>query len=282
VYLDERRAEQVAVDFTHTSNIWVLTSLHLNHIIVRSNKSDAHPTIAIIIDRLQNQVIAWRSISPDRTDTTRALAFYDALSLQREPAQRAPVGLRWTVPERLYVMGDMPPGLDLICDELGIELEVMDMQLPLISAIESSWAGQAMTTFTEQQFQLTFDTYLHRLHGFGPLRMRRQKNHEFTHLLGYNRDPAWQFPALRSILPAHQATINHQGEVEFDGLHFQDELLRLFPNTSIMLRQSEHSEATAWIDLDGEILCEAKAHELRRADGTYRAYRPVGASRLNV
>lgn len=53
-------------------------------------------------------------------------------------------------------------------------------------------------------------------------------------------------------------------------------LLTLFPNTPVTLRQSEHSEATTWIYLDGETLCEAKARELRRPDGTYRTRLPRG------
>jgi hypothetical protein len=75
-----------------------------------------------------------------------------------------------------------------------------------------------MARFTEQRFRLTLDTYLSRLHGFGPLRTKRQRDREFAGLLGYNRDPAWQLPALRALLPVHQSIINNQGEVEFDGI----------------------------------------------------------------
>ena len=158
--------------------------------------------------------------------------------------------------------------------------------------------------FTKQQFRLTFDTYLCRLHDFGPLRTKRQHDRAVAGLLGYNRDSTWQLPALCSLLPAHPTIINHQGEGEFNGLHFQDDLLTLFPTIAVTLRSSEHSAATvwidldgeiarqlfvrdasiqaatAWIDLDGEILCEVKARELRRPDGTYRSRRPSGRSRL--
>lgn len=280
VYLDERRAEQVAVDLTRTTSQWVLTSLHLNDCIVRRDSGEEHPTIAAVIDGLQSRVLAWRVTSPGRKETVCALAIYDALILQRKPGERVPSGLSWTVPERLYVNGDISSSLGLICCELGIVLEVTDVQLPLASTIETAWRDHTTAMFTEQQFRLTFDTYLHRVHGFGPLRTQRQRDREFAGLLGYNRDPAWQLPALRSLLPAHQSMINSEGKIEFDGLHFEDELLTLFPNTPVTLRQSEHSEATAWIYLDGEILCEAKARELRRPDGTYRTRLPRGRSRL--
>ncbi len=280
VFLDERRAEQITINLTRTTNLWVLTSLHLNHCIIRSDGGDHHPTIAVVIDSAQNHVQAYRVTSPGRANTARALVIYDAFTLQRTPAQLVPAGLSWTVPERMCVIGDVPLGLDILCRTLNITLEIADAELPLVRTIESAWDDQHVSLFTEQQFRLTFDTYLYRLHGFGPLRTKRQRDREFAGLLGYNRDPAWQLPALRSLLPIHRMTINNQGEIEFDGLHFQDDLLMLFPNTSVILRQSEQSEATAWIYVDDEILCEAKARELRRADGTYRTYRPVGASRL--
>jgi len=56
--------------------------------------------------------------------------------------------------------------------------------------------------------------------------------------------------------------------------------MMLFPGTPVTLRCSEQSEAIAWIYLNGEILCEAKARELRRPDGTYRARLPRGRSRF--
>lgn len=97
--------------------------------------------------------------------------------------------------------------------------------------------------------------------------------------MGYNRDPAWQLPALQ-LLPTDTGVIDAHGAVAWDGLHFADELLTLFPHTDVTLRLSQHSEATAWVYIDGAIVCEAKARELRRADATYRTRRPPGQSRL--
>ena len=184
------------------------------------------------------------------------------------------------IPARIRISGKLPLGLDIVCRDLGITLEMTETPLPLVQTIEATWNQYPTAVNTVQQFRQIFDTYLLQQHGFSPLRTKRQQDHTFGHLLGYNRDPAWQLPALRSLLPAHPATINQQGEVEFDGLHFQDDILTFFPTTAVTLRPSEHSEATAWIYLDGEILCEAKAHELRRADGTYRPRRPRGRSRF--
>jgi len=116
-------------------------------------------------------------------------------------------------------------------------------------------------------------------------------------LIGYNRDPAWQMPALRVLLPAYEGVVDAHGEVECEGMHYAADLLSLFCHQPVALRLSQHSEATAWVYLDGEILCEAKARELRRKDDTYRCEakarelrrkdatyrdrRPAGSSRLS-
>jgi hypothetical protein len=83
----------------------------------------------------------------------RALAVYDALVFQRKPARLAPAGLSWTVPERLCVVGDMPLGLDVVCRDLGIVLEVTEVQLPLAWTIEATWRDGTASIFTEQEFR---------------------------------------------------------------------------------------------------------------------------------
>ncbi len=121
---------------------------------------------------------------------------------------------------------------------------------------------------------MLFDNYLHKAHGYGPLRMQEQQARDWANLIGYNRDPAWQFPALRCFLPSHNGIIGPDGTVEYDGLHYADELLSYWPGHPVTLRRSESSEAMAWVYLDGEVLCQAMARELRRQDGSYRPNRP--------
>ena len=90
---------------------------------------------------------------------------------------------------------------------------------------------------------------------------------------GFSRDPASIFPALRNLLPLHRSRIC-DGSVEFNGLHYADELLDLWQGKPVCLRCSEEAESRAWIYLNNEILCEANAIELRRRNGTYRPSRP--------
>jgi hypothetical protein len=280
VYLSEQRDKQIAVSVERSTNPWILTSLHLNDRVVLMDGSAQSLTIAMVIDSVNERVLSFRICSSNKQDVAHALAVYDALLLHRTPAQFAPAGLSWSLPNRLHIIDGTPPGLEVICRELDIVLELGETPPPLMNAIEAAWYNRPAELFTRHQFQLTFDTYLHRLHGFGPLRTRRQKNYEFAHLLGYNRDPAWQLSALRSLLPIHHATIEATGDVVLEGLHFDDNLLMLFPGMPVTVRYSEESEATAWVYLNSEILCEAKARELRRPDGTYRTRLPSRRSRF--
>ena len=120
---------------------------------------------------------------------------------------------------------------------------------------------------------MLFDNYIEKFSDHGPRLRRNWLEWDYSHLVGYNRDPAWQFPALRRLLPSHVSTIGDDGTVAYDGLHYENDLLAYWLGHGVTLRQSEASEAIAWIQLDGEILCRAVARELRREDGSYRPNR---------
>src|SRR5258708_455384 len=78
---------------------------------------------------------------------------------------------------------------------------------------------------------------------------------------------------LRAFLPQHPSAITAEGTVPFDGLHYTHELLLYWPGSPVTLCRSPYAEATAWIYLGEEILCQAQAQELRRHDGSYRPFR---------
>jgi len=118
-----------------------------------------------------------------------------------------------------------------------------------------------------------FDTYLHKVYGYSPLRSREKRDREYHHLVGYNRDPAWQCPALRHFLPLYSGSIARDGTIPFDGLNYADDLLAYWVGATVTFRRSEQAEALIWVCLDGHMLCAALARELRRRDGSYRAQR---------
>ena len=147
--------------------------------------------------------------------------------------------------------------------------------MPVIRALKGAWTRDlARKVLSASDFALILDNYLAKVHGHGPRNAEAMRSRELVNLIGFNRDPAWQFPALRQFLPMHPSIIDADGAVEFDGLHYEDDLLRYWPDHPVMLRRSEQAEATAWVYLGDGILCQAMARELRRKDGSYRPHRP--------
>ena len=115
---------------------------------------------------------------------------------------------------------------------------------------------------------------MHKAYGYSPLRIREERDRVYDHLVGYNRDPAWQLPALRYFLPLHSGVISDEGSIFYEGLHYTDELLAYWIGAKVTFRLSEHTEALIWVYLEGSMLCTALARELRRRDGTYWSHRP--------
>jgi len=71
-----------------------------------------------------------------------------------------------------------------------------------LASLGGDWTRDlAGRTLGADRFATLFDTYLHNIRGYGPLRSREDNDWVSAHLVGYNRDPAWQFPALRGLLP---------------------------------------------------------------------------------
>ena len=60
VYLKEWRDEQRAVSAIRGADSWELTSLHFNNCVIRSDTSDHQPTIAAVMNRTHNRVLAFR------------------------------------------------------------------------------------------------------------------------------------------------------------------------------------------------------------------------------
>lgn len=115
---------------------------------------------------------------------------------------------------------------------------------------------------------------MHKAYGYSPLRIHEERDRVYYHLVGYNRDPAWQCPALRYFLPLHSGVISDDGALFYDGLHYTDDLLVYWAGVHVTFRRSEQTEALIWVYLEGSMLRTALAQELRRRDGTYWSHRP--------
>ena len=281
LHLDRLHDDEVEVSFGFTERGWQIAAIHPSARLVGSDGVVTVPSIAVVFESETLQVLSYRLMKHSDDIAAYALALYEAFAAQRTPAQDGAAGLRWNVPQRIEVVGEASNEVLAVCQSLKLELSTNASRHALLADIESAWQPAQAALYTPRQFILMFDTYLSKQHGYGPRREAQRRRREYAGLIGYNRDPAWQMPALQMLLPSYKGVINAHGEVECEGLHYAADLLSLFPHKPVTLHLSLHNEATAWLYLDREILCEAKAQELRRKDGTYRDRRPPGSSRLS-
>jgi len=273
LYLEERHKDNAKVITERLDTTWQVVRFSPPLRIAEGNEV-CRATIACVICTELQRVVAFRIGSSENSDDIVPLAIYEALVSQRRPQARETTGLVWQLPAKLA--SDMPLQKEWAnaCAQMGIDVVPSIGRIPLLDVLHSGWTKDLSAKLLyKRQLALLFDNYLYRFHGYGPVRARDALDRQYSHLIGYNRDPAWQFPQLKELLPG-SASVIKDGAAECGGLHYANDLLAYWPNQPVTVRRSENSAARAWVYLDGEILCEAMARELRRKDGTYRHSHP--------
>jgi hypothetical protein len=235
------------------------------------------PTLLCLVETQSSRVLAFRVTEETRRQEAIGLAIYEAITAGRKPAPFVPTALVWSLPARLITELELPQITREVLSLLGIELETKSMTTQVVQVLQQGWdrdlAGRVLP---ERDFELIFDHHLGYFHHYSPRETQKDLEREFTYRVGYNQDPAWQFPKLRGLLAKREGLISAEGDIEDGRLHYEDPLLHYWPGCPVTLRRSAYGEATAWVYLEGEILCQAIARELRRTDGTYRLNRPKG------
>ncbi len=275
LYLEERRQANSDVTTERVETIWQV--IRLNPDVNIQNGSDVYrPTLVCVLDVNSSRILSFRVARDEgEIEESAGLAIYDAIVSQRIPAQDGVAGLVWRLPARLATKTNLPQDTQKALSRMGIRIEPVCVTGPLLESLRGNWdADLADRILQKNHFNVIFDNYLQKIHGYGPRHTQQNLKYEFAHLIGYNRDPAWQFPTLRQLLPPRSTFITADGKAEYDGLHYEDKLLAYWPRHQIVLRRSEEAEAVAWVYLAGQILCQAMALELRRRDGSYRPNRP--------
>jgi hypothetical protein len=274
-YLDEQRTDVSDVTVEQIETTWQVAQISPD-VWIQSEETTYQPVVVCLLTRHPSQVIAFRIGNEEDLKDNLSLTIYDALVSLRRPSAEGAAGLTWQIPTKISAERELPKYCQQTCNRLGISIQQVDeSSTPLLKSLRGNWARDlAGKVLSKKRFTLLLDNYLRQVHGHGPLRGQLRRNRKFARRIGYNRDPAWQFPALCGFLPAHESAISADGSVEHDGLHYENELLAHWPGQQVILRRSETAEALAWVYLDEEILCQALARELRRKDGTYRANRP--------
>lgn len=267
-----RRREEFTVLIERQETEWTL-NLHCPDVVMGSaNFKCARPHL-ITISNPANSVLAFRITDRGELEENTLLALYDAVISCRQPRPRTPGGLTWNLPIGVIVDKKLENIVARELEQIGIAVQGK-LNGPIPDSITDGkwWADLANRTYSQNELTTLFDTYLEKVHGYGPWHQRNSKERSLVDLIGYNLDPAWVFPELRNFLPAYGGIIKNS-IVEHDGLHYADEILSFYEGGTVKIRISEAAESTAWIYLGDEILCQAMACELRRTDGSYRSNR---------
>jgi hypothetical protein len=275
MHLEEHRRHETETSVEREATTWWISSLCCDETGQSEAGTSCQHAIICLLDLTRETVLAFRVVDNSYISNAYGLVLYDALVAQRRPGRDAAAGLTWLVPERLIVEHEATQDYREGCARLGIRLEKKPTSPAFFHTLQAGFQREVSNRrLRVDRWAEMFDSYLHKVHKYSPLRSREERDREYLHLVGYNRDPAWQCPALRHFLPLHSGSITQDGAVPYDGLHYADELLAYWAGAPVTFRRSEHVEALIWVYLDGNLLCQAMARELQRRDGSYRLQRP--------
>ncbi len=273
LYLEDRRALTCHATLQHLDNAWWVVKLVPDVHLQDKAGAPYRVVVACVLDTVR--VLAFRVTPEEQFQVNVSLAIYDAIVSQRQPAAEGAAGLIWRVPKHLLSDTDISGACRRACAAVHIEVEPAPTHSPLMESWQADWTRDLSgRLLQEKHFAVLFDNYLSKRYGYGPLTAQRYRDRECMSLIGYSRDPAGQLAALREFLPLHPGVIAEDGAVEYDGLHYADELLTYWIDHPVTLRRSESAEAVSWVYLEGEMLCQVMARELKRKDGSYRPNRP--------
>jgi hypothetical protein len=269
LYLERRRRECVDVSVARTTCAWWIGRLSPAVRIQVEKDAFYLPAIVCIIDTPTQHMLAFRIAPLDTLAESVPLALYDAIAAQRQPHMFALTGLLWQLPRHIITEETLPPECSTICKRMGIQIEATGCTQPLLETLRSTWAtGLDGRVLQRSQCAAILDSFLARIHGYGPIREGERRDEAFAQAQGYNQDPAALFPLLRALLPERKGMITDDGLVIDGYLRYVDPLLRLWPRAQVTLRHSAHSTNIAWIFLEGEILCQAKGLRQARDGGS--------------
>ena len=256
LHLEELRRKSVEVQIERGKDTWWIGQTTPDITIQEGSTMQYQPAIIWCVETEDLRVLAFRIASREAISEQALLVLYEAIMARRRPHPRVATGLLWHLPRSIMKTVPFSSSSYAACARGGIRVEEVHAELPFMQAISETWeCGVAGRVLRGSHCAALLDTYLNRIHGYGPLREGERRAREYTSLVGYNQDPAWQFPLLRELLPVVAGSIDIEGKVSYDGLHYAHDLLSYWPGHPVTLRRSAYSESIAWIYLDGEILC---------------------------
>ena len=271
LFLDERLKECITASTRQLDSNWELVILKPD-IQLRSNDRQIHrPSILCILDEMGNKVLAFEVTQEQITAETINQVLYQALISQRLPSAEGVGGLVWSIPKALKTEIPAPSNLLNMCTENNITVLQLECKLPLVAKLRGNWyVDLPPGALSKNQFVSLFDNYLAKIHSYGPRRVAEDKEYEYKDLVGYNRNPSWQFPGLRQLLPLQEGLIDENSYIKIQGGNYTNALLSYFKGCRVTIRQWPDLKEFVWVYLEGEILGWATSLE------DYSGYSPEG------
>ena len=259
LYFEEHRRASVDISVERGKEIWWLGIVSPDITLSGPHTPSHCPAIACLVDVQTQHVLSFRIASAKDLQESIGLALFDALAAQRRPQRLAHAGLLWHLPQRIVTEGALPQKYSTLCRHAGIAVEATAGTQPVLQALRETWAtGLAGRMLSQNHCALLLDTYLNKMHKYGPRREGELRDRAFAAAQGYSQDPAWQFPLLRLLLPRKEGYITDEGLITWNGLLYRGEFLHFWPGRPVTLRLSAHKPGNAWAYLDGEVLCLAQ------------------------
>lgn len=274
-YIDRLHKKRAVVKHQSTEDSWYI------HVIPSNLKTcDVYgeiytPQFVVVMSEQKSQTLGF-ALSNHRNKQSRSMmALYEALSNGRQPAPLETAGIIWHKPTNIKTPASLLPMLREPCKLAGIYLQETLSYIPnnlqtLIDRIHKDRVDTLSQDIVEEsKLALLFDTYLFKAHGYSPGRTKKNKTYTWRNLVGYNRDPASLLPQLRNFLPTYKTKIEKDIVTE-NGFHYEHPLLAYWNGSPATLRISYEDDSRCWVYVEDEVLCEARARELRRLDGSYK------------
>lgn len=258
-------------------------SLRLPFAIMYANGQVMEAQVICVVNVGENKVISFCTTQLSESEVGVRQALYEAIVAGRRPSSESRDGLEWALPSQIQVLTSEEHAVLLspLCAELSIGLETHvnkgpNTRTPIVQEIDRRWANAGVQyqnrILPVSRFEMQFDNLLVHVQGHGPKRHEKEQNRMYGALRGYGRDPGESLASLRQLMLMTPGVIE-DGTIVQGGVRYTDELLRLWPGRRVQLRQSFESKATTWVYFEQNVVCIARAAELRRKDGSYRSGR---------
>lgn len=271
LYLERLYERKAVVEQVTTDQTWYIQACPIGP-SSKSDEGDKPKTrLILVIREADTTVLSFIVNSWGTTKQCVLSALYKALVNQRKPAARETAGILIHVPAKICIEPEL-----LSIEQCGFYSAPFQFQntssptniVSLLADISLVWSQSVQINDTNH-FTRLFDTYLFKAFGLSPERTRLAQVRRWGHLKGFDTDPAVLWPLLRNLLPKQPANIQ-QDVIAWNGLHYEHPLLSYWPEKPVFIRISPEVESRCWVYFDDEVVCEARARELKRKDGSYR------------